>query len=357
MMTCATLGQAAGTAAAMCDEYSMTPREVGHKRIKELQQRLIKGDQYIPRITNEDPADLARTAVATASSEQAVWTVDETYHIRPGTVDGNSVKPLTKTMVMCPVGRQQAVGTLNFLIENRTGNEVNVIAQLCSSPAFEDFTNLTSVTEVPVTIPPKFKGAFPVKMDCEVQGRFMVLRFSGDADGVVWQLSHSNPPWMCEGTKQREKVRLKTSIVPAFYASPPIEWDYDFSASNVINGKTRFWWTDSSVNLWSSDPDQPLPQWVQLAWEQPQTISEVRLIFDTNLDRRRYENPVVPERISDYEIEAWIDGAWKILVSETGNIQRQRIHRIAPVETDKLRVVASKTGGDASARIYEVRVY
>ncbi len=360
MMTCATIGQAAGTAAAMCSEYTMTPREVGQERIKELQQRLIKEDQYIPRIQNEDPADLARKAIATASSEQEVWAVNETYHNRPGTVDrGNKAVPLTSRTVMCPAGRLQAVGTLNFLIDNRSAQEAAVTLQLYTSPAFQDFENLTPVTEIPVTIPPDFTGTLPVKVDCELPGRFLVARFKGGAKGVYWEVSHANPPLMCEWSKWEwnQSVHLKTSMVPAFYATPALEWDYDFGAANIINGKTRFWYTNSSVNMWSSDPDQPLPQWVQLAWDQPQTVSEVRLIFDTNLDRRRYKNPIVPERISDYEIQAWLDGGWKTIVSETGNIQRLRIHRIEPVETEKLRVVASKTGGDPSARIYELRVY
>ena len=47
---------------------NLTVREVGTKRIKKLQQTLIKDDQFIPGVKNEDPLDLARTTKVTASS-------------------------------------------------------------------------------------------------------------------------------------------------------------------------------------------------------------------------------------------------------------------------------------------------
>lgn len=69
MGTCAIGGQAAGTAAALAVKYGETPKEVGERHIRELQQLLLKNDCYIPGFTNEDPDDLARKAVFTAASE------------------------------------------------------------------------------------------------------------------------------------------------------------------------------------------------------------------------------------------------------------------------------------------------
>lgn len=63
-----TLGQAAGTAAARACALGLSPREYGKERISELQQTLLKDDQYIPGVKNEDPLDLARNAKVTATS-------------------------------------------------------------------------------------------------------------------------------------------------------------------------------------------------------------------------------------------------------------------------------------------------
>lgn len=69
MGTCAIGGQAVGTAAALAVQHGCSPRQVGQQHIGELQQALLRDDCYIPGFVNEDPADLARSACITATSE------------------------------------------------------------------------------------------------------------------------------------------------------------------------------------------------------------------------------------------------------------------------------------------------
>lgn len=69
MATCACLGQAAGTAAALCARHGLDPRALAttDARLRELQQTLLRDDQTLKRLRNEDPDDLARRARVTAS--------------------------------------------------------------------------------------------------------------------------------------------------------------------------------------------------------------------------------------------------------------------------------------------------
>lgn len=67
MATCAVVGQAGGTAAAMAVEKGITPRGV-MEHIKELQQKLLKDDCFIPGFRNEDSKDLAKLAKVGCSS-------------------------------------------------------------------------------------------------------------------------------------------------------------------------------------------------------------------------------------------------------------------------------------------------
>jgi hypothetical protein len=69
MLTCAVMGQAAGTGAALCVGHQATPRGIYEKHIEELQQQLLKDGAYIIDLPNRDPRDLARKAAASASSE------------------------------------------------------------------------------------------------------------------------------------------------------------------------------------------------------------------------------------------------------------------------------------------------
>jgi len=70
MATCAVEGQAIGTAAAQCVEQRITPRELSRdpQRVARLQQTLLRDDQTIKNLRNQDPLDLARTATITASA-------------------------------------------------------------------------------------------------------------------------------------------------------------------------------------------------------------------------------------------------------------------------------------------------
>ena len=75
MATCATIGQAVGTAAALCVEKSKLPRQLAEDKqlVSVLQQRLIRDDQTIKGrpgelLRNEDTSDLARTASISSSA-------------------------------------------------------------------------------------------------------------------------------------------------------------------------------------------------------------------------------------------------------------------------------------------------
>lgn len=64
--TCAVGGEAVGIAASMCVRYGCEPKElVPH--MKELQQRILKEDGFLPGFKNEDPEDLALRARVSAT--------------------------------------------------------------------------------------------------------------------------------------------------------------------------------------------------------------------------------------------------------------------------------------------------
>ena len=69
MATCAVMGQAIGTAAAWCGRHNLLPRQLYNDkpRLRQLQQALLRDDQSVHKLQNEDPLDLARRAAARAS--------------------------------------------------------------------------------------------------------------------------------------------------------------------------------------------------------------------------------------------------------------------------------------------------
>lgn len=62
MATCAMMGQAAGTASAMCVQKEITPRTLATNNINDLQEQLLRDDSFIPNRPAKDENDLARKA-------------------------------------------------------------------------------------------------------------------------------------------------------------------------------------------------------------------------------------------------------------------------------------------------------
>lgn len=69
MATCAVIGQAAGTAAALSVKSESLPAVAAKDKtfVKSVQQTLLRDDCYIPGVVNDDSSDLARLATVTAS--------------------------------------------------------------------------------------------------------------------------------------------------------------------------------------------------------------------------------------------------------------------------------------------------
>ncbi|WP_366184000.1 FAD-dependent oxidoreductase [Flavobacterium ovatum] len=62
MATCALMGQAVGTAATICVQKNVSPRDISNKFINELQEQLLRDDAFIPMRPANDALDLAKKA-------------------------------------------------------------------------------------------------------------------------------------------------------------------------------------------------------------------------------------------------------------------------------------------------------
>ena len=126
---------------------------------------------------------------------------------------------------------------------------------------------------------------------------------------------------------------------------------------NVINGLSRI--VDPEHYEWVSDPDQELPQWIELSFREPAFIDTVSLVFDTDLTDPgtcwTVKRPGVPGCVKDYRAEVLAGGTWIPVAEETENFMRRRVHRFETVRAEKLRVTVLATWGDRSARIMEIR--
>lgn len=129
--------------------------------------------------------------------------------------------------------------------------------------------------------------------------------------------------------------------------------------------------TTVATHRWMSDPADGLPATLELHWEEPVTLSQIDLVFDTGMFRKltfsqcdAYTRSVVwgqpqPETVRDYTLEVpQPDGSWEKIEEISGNYQRLCQHKLAKsVTTSRLRLTVLKTNGLDHARVFEVRAY
>ncbi|HID07693.1 MAG TPA: FAD-dependent oxidoreductase, partial [Armatimonadetes bacterium] len=353
MATLATLGQAAGTAAVMCVKDNITPRQLAHerKRIHALQQTLLKHDQYIPGVKNEDPADLALKATVSASST-ATHQLFAREHVEP-----HIIHPLNMPRaVMFPVGVDGYIKSIWLLLASERAEPTEVTLHLRGAQTIGDFSSRTDLRVARAIVPANREAWVEFKLNFKARTPYLWV-WLPKADGVYWRLMKNAPHKSCRawgGDGAWHVVRGRGQYY-AFFTEPPIRLQTDYHPQNVINGVSRI--TEEGSNLWVSDPRRPLPQWLELIWDAPIHANAVYITFDTDLNPRWTPFPPAPECVRDYELLCYHDNRWISLAKVVNNQQRRCIHRFDTVSMTRLRLTVHATHGDPSARVFEIRVY
>lgn len=355
--TLATLGQAAGTAAALCVNFDTSPRGIYQDHLDALQQTLLKYDQYVPGFRNTDPDDLARDATVTASSvsHQEQWIPRLGMEGRPIPLD-------VPRAAMFPREANSHIDSVYLKLASEREEPVEVTLHVRQQVDPDAYTSEEDIAVVRATVPPNEESWVAFEVDCEVPVRYMWVWLE-PVKGLYWR-AYDQTPLDWSRAERREDGSWETVRSAPWRQShsvlftSPEQLQADCRPENVINGYGRI--RDTDHYAWVSDPDQSLPQWIELAFEKPTAINTVYLTFDTDMNNPPHLSPLlpyVPQCVRDYELSAWDGKAWIRLAEETYNYQRLRIHRFDTIEASKLRLTVHETGGDPSARVFEIRAY
>jgi hypothetical protein len=341
MATGAVMGQAVGTAAALCKRYDTSPRAVRHDHIRELQQLLLRDDAYIPGIRNQDPADLARIAHASATSSAQLCTETPDY-----------ATPLDAPRAQLFPVSDGRVDTVEALLESSLDREAELRASLHWVAGYDDFTHTEPVATARGYLGARARQWVKLEFHQPVKPHGLYFLALQPLDGVAWLASHDEPPGTQRATQKPDGAwrYLGERGTHCFRLSPPSR---PFEPDSVINGIAR---PEGWPNLWISDPAQPLTQSLLLDFGASRTLGCVYLTFDTNLNHLVESGPA-PECVRDYTLLAEREGVWREFARVAGNHQRRRIHRFEPIEATRLRFDVLATNGSPTARLYEIRAY
>lgn len=356
--TLATLGQAAGTAAGLCIRHGAAPREIGKTHLTELQQILLREDQYIPELKNEDPADLARQATATASSVATYQAFQKSDVVIGGRRAQDREHELTTSRALIlPAGIDSKVDTVQVYLRSALDKPVTLKASLRGAASFEAFSESKEIATASAEVPPGVEGWVTIPFHADVADPYLGICLPAQK-GIYWVLMKSAPIGAGRGYGGAPN-RPWILLAGQHYAAatiPARKYAIAAGPENVVDGIGRIVGRD--LHLWSSDPAQALPQWLELDLKAVHPVREVRLTFDTDMNARWPAKPLAKECVRDYEV-AYDDGTghWRSLVAVTDNFQRHRVHPFPAVNARKIRITVQATHGAPAARIFEVRVY
>lgn len=366
MSTTAVMGQAVGTIAAMSLSAASLDSFIA-SRLGEAQQALLRDGCFLPNVSNVDPLDLALTASVSATSEEQVSGVGPQSVDRLGQLDHWRDHPVfpfrgdltRRTVQWVALDERRSLDALHLCLENRTDGPIEVAASLHGVDGIWDYrVDPPQIAETTLIVAPGGPHWVQWRPDAEVASPSQYVRVDLEAaDGVEWKVAGTVLPGQVAAYEAAPGLlrRFGGGATLAFQVEPA---QSPYSAGQVTSGVTR---PHRATNVWRSDPARPLPQSIELAWDEPVTIAQVQATFGGNLLREYHACPPLyrdPQSARAYAFHVRVGEEWVEVAGADDNIMSRVVHDLAyPVETDRLRLTVFATHGDPSAAVYELRAY
>lgn len=366
MATCAAMGEAAGTAAALALAHGTTPRGIYDDHLAELRQTLLRADASLIGVANEDPDDLARSARVTASSCTAVIGTDDA-------AVGDTHLLTDDLGIVVPVG--DAFGGISLRVAAE--RDTKLVAEAFVSDLPQNVIPVDRVAAVEVHLSAEEDGWIDIELPYapdRPRNVIVVLRRNpqvtvftrpGLPPGVLTLVHRvDNDDQNVEISRDElivqwptKPLRGRTVLFRAFPESDVL------APQRAVGGFNRPY---DGPNMWASGPLQTgREEWLELEWAAPVTAREVRLVFDDDVDlelntlhHHRSPDRVLPQLVRDYRVEVRGADDWIEIAAVTGNRHRHRIHPL-PAGVGGIsaaRIVISATNGAPEARVVAFRV-
>lgn len=354
-------GQAVAMAAAICTRDGCLPRDVGTgPRLRELQLRLHRTGQHIPGIVPADPQNLAATAHVSASSALVLQSLP---------VGGPLAEPEQRAQAQMFPLRQGPIPQITFFADAAAPVSIDVELRIASRPDHYSPDTLLETLRVDVAagqqMPVVLRPTKPMPYDgylyvCFPKQPSPKLHTSLRRLPGVLRLHYvRREPLSDIGYEDYDRwapPRRPGGHNLAFELSAPLT---PFEPANVINGPQR---PTHQPNAWAADFADPSPK-LTLAWDRPQTVSQVDVFFDPDYDHAM-ESVLMghPERAMPFCVKSFIltDSTGRVLANVDDWRQARWTLRLPePIQTESLMLtVTSMNGTDVPpAIVYDVRVY
>ncbi|MEI6071937.1 MAG: FAD-dependent oxidoreductase [Verrucomicrobiae bacterium] len=369
MNTCAVLGQAIGTAAAIACRSSSDLCELSEDAVHTVQQTLLRDGVFLPHVMAADRRDHIRTAAMAAGSEAVLERVEpqRPSSLVPSPAESEQSGDLAQAI---PVHGTHLKSLALCLSLNRS-EPASVRLRVAHISSIWDYKrdDARVLAEATLKVPPGVSRWIEWPLDLQLpkelhSGGYVRLELQTDDPGkLTWETS-SLPAMACPayvllpcgdpGKRGERYHRHKgNGSTFAFAVFPPQPVFSVELARSTANRPCR------DAGMWRSEPS--LPQSLTATWKEPVSLRQIELHFPGDLLTELSVRPplsVDAEIARDYHLEALVGDEWQYLVGITDNFQHHRLHLLSEtVRTTALRLVVTATNGSPSASLAGFRAY
>ncbi|WNQ10296.1 FAD-dependent oxidoreductase [Paenibacillus aurantius] len=366
MATCAVMGEAAGTGAALCVQKGVTPRELAGDHLLDLRETLLRQDASLIGVRSEDPRDLALKGTAAASSTLTRLAVERPEGTHPLQSDVGLLVPVAG-----------AFQGLELLLDASEATTLEV--ELWSTGKRENYVPHTRQAQGEASVPQGSRQwvSVPLSWEPELeQNAFLIIRqneavtlhTSAEPQTGVLCFVKGSKPVVSSDLEDHQPEQPLVQWSKRSFERRPICFRLSgesaaFAPEKAVDGYLRPY---GGPHLWASEElTSGREEWLSVQWEQPVQVGTVQVVFHDdvnedliNLHHHRTPFEILPELVKDYRIEVKRNGEWTTVAEEHGNRRRRRVHALpAPVSAEAVRVVVEATNGCRRAEIVELRVY
>lgn len=359
MLTLANCAQAIGTAAAQCLRAGLLPADISQpENMRQLQRDLLRTGQHIPGVQLSDADDLVQTARISASSQ---FRLD---HLPAG----GPLHPLEQAYAQMLPARAGKLPRMTFTVDAHRPTSLDIELRVSSRAG--NYTPDITLSRLCFDLDAGHGQQVTADFDTHI-----------DADQYVFVCFMRNPQIDLHLSSQRvtgllalryqrlqeppEDIGVETFEFwtpprrpaghnVAMQLTPALD---GYDPASIANGWAR---PVQGANAWVPALDDALPR-LDLTWDQPQTIREIVVMFDTDFDHAMetvllgHPEHTIPFCVRRYRV---LDAAGRVLAACNDNHQTlNRIMLDTPVTTNALTIELLENNGDTPPSVFAVRCY